>query len=123
VKSLGATEVLDYSDPQKCSEEIKRISGGGVSIGLDTISEGKSWEISLNAFKGEGGRLNGILPPSEEVKEMGEEKKVEVSNTLMYTLFGRVCGLPAQYQFNIPELMAGCLGIHIRWNTFPSNPS
>jgi NADPH:quinone reductase-like Zn-dependent oxidoreductase len=90
VKSLGASEVLDYSDGAKTSQEIKKITGGGVSIGLDTISEGKSWEISVNGFKEEGGRLNGILPPNQEAQDMAKGKKVELQNTLMYTLFGKV---------------------------------
>jgi NADPH:quinone reductase-like Zn-dependent oxidoreductase len=92
VKSLGAVEVADYSDPAKCSEEIKRITGGGVTIGLDTISEGKSWEISLNGFKeGNGSRLNGILPPNDEAKALAKERGVELADTLMYTLYGKVC--------------------------------
>lgn len=65
-----------------------------MTIGLDTISEGKSFEISLKSFKdaaGEGGkkmRLNAILWPKEEDKKWRED--VEIEMTLMYTLFGKV---------------------------------
>lgn len=50
VKSLGADEVVDYHDAEKASADIKRISGGGVTLGLDTISEGKSFQICLGGF-------------------------------------------------------------------------
>lgn len=88
VKSYGADEVVDYKDPSACSARIKEISGGGVDIGLDTISEGKSYEIAVNAFKEGGGRLNAILWPTEEDKKIRPD--VEIVSTLMYTLFGKV---------------------------------
>jgi len=65
VKSLGADEVVDYHDAEKASADIKRISGGGVTLGLDTISEGKSFQICLGGFGDKGGRLNAILPVSQ----------------------------------------------------------
>lgn len=88
VKSYGADEVVDYHDAAKASAEIKRISGGGVRLGLDTISEGDSFKIAVGGFADQGGRLNAILPPSPEAK--GIRKEVEIENTLMYTLFGKV---------------------------------
>jgi NADPH:quinone reductase-like Zn-dependent oxidoreductase len=93
VKSLGAIEATDYSDPAKCSEEIKRLTGGGVTIGLNTISEGNSWEICLNGYKSgaAGMRLNGLLLRNEEVQASAKSKDVELSDTMMYSFFGRAC--------------------------------
>lgn len=91
VKSYGADEVVDYSNAEEAIETIKKITGGGVSIGLDTISEGGSWEISQKSFKEGGGRLNAILWPSEEEKAIRPD--VEIVTTLMYTLFGKVGGI------------------------------
>lgn len=93
VKSLGPDEVVDYHDAEKASADIKRISGGGVTLGLDTISEGKSFQICLGGFGDKGGRLNAILPVSQEAKDI--RRDVEIESTMMYTLFGRVsrcCG-------------------------------
>lgn len=87
VKSYGADDVVDYHDATKASEEIKRISGGGVEIGLDTISEGDSFKIAVGGFGEKGGRLNAILPASEEAKAI--RKDVEIESTLMYTFFGK----------------------------------
>lgn len=87
VKQFGAAETLSYKDQAKCIEEVKRISGGGVAIGLDTISAGDSYKTAIESFGPKGGRLNCILWPSDEVKNM--RKDVEVSFTLMYWFFGK----------------------------------
>lgn len=88
VKSYGADEVVDYHDAEKAKSEIQRITGGGVTLGFDTISEGSSFDIAVGGFKaGEKGRLNAVLPPSKEAEALNE--KVEVVWTLGYTLFGK----------------------------------
>jgi len=86
VKSYGAEATVDYHDGEKASEEVKRISGGGVELGLDTISEKDSFKIAIGGFGEKGGQLNSILPPSDEAKKIRSD--VKVVNTLMYTLFG-----------------------------------
>lgn len=83
--------MVDYKDPEACSARIKEISGGGVSKGMDTISEGKSFEIAVKGFGEKGGRLNAILPPKEEHHKIRSD--VEIVSTLMYTLFGKVRSL------------------------------
>ncbi len=88
VKSYGAEATVDYHDGEKASAEIKRISEGRVELGLDTISAGESFMISLNGFGDKGGQLNVILPPSEEATRF--RPNIKVANTFMYTLFGRV---------------------------------
>lgn len=90
VKSYGADATVSYKDgAEKCSADIKRITGGGVEYGLDCISEGDSFKISLGGFKegGEGQKqLNAVLPVPEEVTKIRPDVKVE--QTLMYQLFG-----------------------------------
>ena len=88
VKSFGADDTVDYHDGEKASKAIKVISGGGVELGLDTISEGDSFKISLGGFGSQGGQLNCILPAKQEHLDI--RKDVKVVHTLMYTLFGLV---------------------------------
>lgn len=90
VKSYGADEVVDYHQgAEAAGAEIKRLSGGkGVDIGLDTISEGESIKIAQAGFGEKGGRLNLILPAPKDTS--GLRGDVELSNTMMYTLFGKV---------------------------------
>jgi hypothetical protein len=88
VKSYGADEVVDYRDGAKAKEDIKRITNGGVNIGLDCISEGDSFDIALGGFKkGEKGRLNALLPPSDFAKNFDEN--IHCDWTLAYTVFGK----------------------------------
>lgn len=86
VKSYGADEVVDYHNEEECIEQIKKITNGGVKIGMDTISEGKSFEISCKSFAEGGGRLNAILWPTDEQRI---RKDVEIETTLMYSFFGK----------------------------------
>lgn len=88
VKQYGADEVVDYHKGKEASEEIKKITGGGVSRGLDCIAEGGSFDICLDAFKAGDGQLNLVLPASPEV----EKKRPEIKKpfTLMYSLLGNV---------------------------------
>ena len=92
VKQYGADEVVDYHDSKAASEQIKKITGGGVDRGLDCMSEGTSFEICLNAFKeGKDQQLNLILPPSGNAEEI--RKDIKKPFTLMYSLLGLVSGL------------------------------
>lgn len=90
VKSYGADEVVDYHQGiEAAGAEIKKLAGGkGVDIGLDTISKGDSIRISQAGFGEKGGRLNLILPAQKGMEGLRED--VELSNTMMYTLFGKV---------------------------------
>jgi NADPH:quinone reductase-like Zn-dependent oxidoreductase len=87
VKSYGADEVVDYHNEEEAIAQIKKITNGVVKIGMDTISEGKSFEISCKSFAEGGGRLNAILWPTDEQRI---RKDVEIETTLMYTFFGKV---------------------------------
>jgi NADPH:quinone reductase-like Zn-dependent oxidoreductase len=90
VKSYGADEVVDYHQGiEAAGAEIRKLAGGkGVDIGLDTISDGDSVKISQAGFGEKGGRLNLILPAPKD--KAGLREDVELSNTMMYTLFGKV---------------------------------
>lgn len=92
VKSHGAKEVASYrAGEDKCAEDIKRITGGGVLLGLDTISEDESTKIVLGGFKKGGDehkQLNLILPPKEEDHKIRLDVKLVL--TMMLTLFGIV---------------------------------
>jgi NADPH:quinone reductase-like Zn-dependent oxidoreductase len=95
VKSYGADAVVDYHGADKASAEIKKITEGTISLGLDTISEGESARISVEAFGDKGGTLNMILPPSEDAKKIRSD--VNLVSTLMYTFFGKVgCTVPVK---------------------------
>lgn len=89
VKQYGADEVVNYKQGPEASKKIKEITGGGVKLGLDCISEGGSFKICLDAFKEGPGQLNLVLPPDEEATKIREDVKMPF--TLMYTLFGKAC--------------------------------
>ncbi|CAD6588290.1 MAG: hypothetical protein CYPHOPRED_004329, partial [Cyphobasidiales sp. Tagirdzhanova-0007] len=86
VKSQGADEVVDYHDGDKASAEIRRITGGGVDLAFDTVSEGDSFKIAVATFGERGGQLNCVLPPSEEAKALRKNVKNEMQ--MMLTQFG-----------------------------------
>lgn len=89
LKQYGADAVVDYHDVASALAKIKDVTGGGVSLGMDCISLGDSFEISLNAFKQEGGeQLNLVLPPSGKAGEIRTDIKKPF--TLMYSLLGNV---------------------------------
>jgi NADPH:quinone reductase-like Zn-dependent oxidoreductase len=90
VKDYGADAVVDYHDGEACGLKVKKITDGGVTIGLDTISEGDSVKISAAGYAPSGGRLNVILEVPEHVQSYAKERNIELAETLMYTVFGKV---------------------------------
>jgi NADPH:quinone reductase-like Zn-dependent oxidoreductase len=88
VKSYGADEIVDYSDADKAVEQIKQITGGGVTRAVDLISLEDSVAISLKSFKeGSDNKLRLTLPQPESTKTIRPD--VDVVNTLAYTAFGK----------------------------------
>jgi len=65
LKSIGASEVFDYNDPDVV-EKIKKASDGGVKWALDTISEKGSTELAAKSFGTEGGKVVTLLPVNSE---------------------------------------------------------
>lgn len=87
VKKYGADETVDYKDPAACIAEIKRITGGGVTVAMDCVSEASSQQIAVNCFGDKGGQLNVILPQDAIAAASRPDVKIEM--TLVYTLFGK----------------------------------
>lgn len=89
VKSLGADACVSYRD-SNAVEQIHNITGGGVTQGLDTISEGDSFRIAVNSFDTrQGGKLSCILGIPDDARLI--QPDVELEFLSMYTLFGKVC--------------------------------
>jgi NADPH:quinone reductase-like Zn-dependent oxidoreductase len=78
IKSLGATHTFDYKDPD-IIDQIKKVSGGGVKYGLDTVSEPKTVAQSSKAFTSDG-QIGLILP----VDKSKSGDSIEHKNVLMY---------------------------------------
>ncbi|KAK5045050.1 hypothetical protein LTR84_010198 [Exophiala bonariae] len=82
VKSLGATEVFDYNEPN-IGQKIREYTQNKLKLAWDTVSESESATIVAQAMSTEsGGRYGSILPnkfPRDDVKH---------ESTLMYTIFG-----------------------------------
>jgi len=83
VKSRGADEVFDYTDPDVGSK-IRKITGDKLKYAWDTVSEEKTAKICAEALSssGEGAHYGTIL----NVKAPRED--VKFTTTLMYTVFG-----------------------------------
>ncbi|WOO80855.1 Protein TOXD [Vanrija pseudolonga] len=86
VKSYGADEVFDYKDADAVVANVLKVTGGGVSRALDTISEGNSQEITIKTFGPKGGQLNLLLPADPVAQSLRPD--VNVVFLLAYTLFG-----------------------------------
>ena len=88
VKSYGADAAFDYHDGAKAGEEIRMYTGGGVTIGMDTISEGSSFEIALGGFNEDTpGRLECMLIHPKGYLDI--RPRVKISTIFMYTFFGK----------------------------------
>jgi len=87
VKSLGATEVFDYRDPQVVSKiiEAAKTSGVSINLGYDTVSDGKTSQAAGEVLSAFGkGRLVIVLPlPSGEPKP----DNIEVTQVAVAKLF------------------------------------
>ena len=82
--------MFDYSDAADTIKRIKELTDGGVSIGLDTISEPSTYAITLKVFRaGEKGILNVINPPPSP-DLLQEVPDLQVAFSTMFTLFGQV---------------------------------
>ena len=90
LREYGADATVDYHDGVACGREVKSITGGGVHVGLDSISKGDSFKIAMSGFTTAGDRLNVILAVPNGIQPYAQERKIEVVETLTYTLFGLV---------------------------------
>ncbi|WOO80715.1 Protein TOXD [Vanrija pseudolonga] len=84
VKSYGADEVFDYREgADAVVANVLRVTGGGVTQALDTISEGESQAISARVFAPAGGQLNLTLVPDATVA--AAHPNIKFVPKLMYT--------------------------------------
>lgn len=87
VKSYGADEIVDYANPA-AHLKIKEITGGGVDVAMDCISDAKTQAFCVDCFGDKGGQLNLTLQADPEVEK--KRTDVKLVFTLLYTLFGKV---------------------------------
>ncbi|KIW93585.1 uncharacterized protein Z519_06190 [Cladophialophora bantiana CBS 173.52] len=82
VKSLGASEVYDYNDPQAPSK-IRASTNNKLKLAWDTISEKPSAQFCADALSSEPGCKYGSI-----LQVTSPREDVESTTTLMYTIFG-----------------------------------
>jgi NADPH:quinone reductase-like Zn-dependent oxidoreductase len=75
VKSLGAVEAFDYSDPE-CAKKIREYTNDKLTRVFDCISEGESPKISSEAISSKGGQVSYLLAPKHERTDV--ENKVRL---------------------------------------------
>ncbi|KAI0748384.1 GroES-like protein [Daedaleopsis nitida] len=85
VKSLGATEVFDYKDPEVVSK-IKKATGDSITKAVDAISEKSSQGITAEALSPKGGDVILVLGPASDATSRTD---VKFKPTLVYTALGR----------------------------------
>ncbi|RSH86775.1 uncharacterized protein EHS24_005047 [Apiotrichum porosum] len=98
VKSYGADEIVDYANPA-AHLKIKEITGGGVDVAMDCISDAKTQAFCVDCFGDKGGQLNLTLQADPEVEK--KRTDVKLVFTLLYTLFGKDISLAPRGQKNL----------------------
>jgi NADPH:quinone reductase-like Zn-dependent oxidoreductase len=99
VKSYGAHQVVSYRDQDAALIEIKKLTNGGVSAGLDCVGGQKNITFAVNAFGPKGGKLSTTLLGSKS-----KRRDVELSPLMVFTVFGKV---------RQSHSMALIVGIHV----------
>ena len=82
VKSLGASEVFDYRDPEVVSK-IKSATKDSIRIAFDTISLRDSQGISAEVIAPSGGKvlhILGVIPDATARKDVARECKFYISH-------------------------------------------
>ncbi|KAL1411500.1 Zinc-binding oxidoreductase alcohol dehydrogenase [Vanrija albida] len=87
VRKAGADHVFDYNFPEEAIDAIHQVTGGGVSIGFDTIANDDSVRFSLRCFGVLGGTLNIALEYFDQ-KIRYSRPEVKVNFTLVFTMLG-----------------------------------
>jgi NADPH:quinone reductase-like Zn-dependent oxidoreductase len=85
VKSYGAHRVVSYRDQPAALIEIKKLTGGGVSAGLDCVGGQKNVDFAVNAFGPKGGKLSTTL-----IGLKSKRRDVHLSPLMSFTVFGKV---------------------------------
>ncbi|KAB5590277.1 Zinc-binding oxidoreductase ToxD [Ceratobasidium theobromae] len=93
LKSLGADIVIDYKSPDLVGQ-IQNATGNSLKLAFDTISEGNTTGTCVLALAPapEGttpGKVEVVLLPSKEAKELRKDVLRMHTDTLLYTSLGR----------------------------------
>ncbi|TXT08944.1 hypothetical protein VHUM_02418 [Vanrija humicola] len=87
VRRAGADHVFDYKFPEAALDSIREVTGGGVTIGFDTIANDDSVRFCLKTFGALGGTLNIALEYFDQSIRTSRSD-VKVNFTLVYTMLG-----------------------------------
>ncbi|OBR05068.1 Zinc-binding dehydrogenase [Colletotrichum higginsianum IMI 349063] len=105
LRSLGASEVLDYRSPT-VSEDIRRLTGDRLTLAWDCQSTNESAVLVAKALSSSEGGVIGTLLPVDKKAVQDVNPKVEVKMSLYYTAFGEDFGyfgkrdaVPENYEF------------------------
>ncbi|TQN66180.1 Protein TOXD [Colletotrichum shisoi] len=105
LRSLGASEVLDYRSPT-VSEDIRRLTGDRLTLAWDCQSTSESAVLVAKALSSSEGGVIGTLLPVDKKVVQEVNPKVEVKMSLYYTAFGEDFGyfgkrdaVPENYEF------------------------
>ncbi|KAL1845306.1 hypothetical protein VTK73DRAFT_703 [Phialemonium thermophilum] len=107
VKSLGADEVVDYSDPEVCAAKIREFAGGELDLVFDCVSTPEAIKISLSAMAPRGGKYVALMYVDQAaVKAINPN--VSVTTPFAYTIFGeafekfrRFKAVPEDFEFGV----------------------
>jgi NADPH:quinone reductase-like Zn-dependent oxidoreductase len=89
-KEYGAEHVVSYRDHPAALEEIKRVTGGGVSMGLDCVGGKANVRFAVDAFGPNGGQLISLLLGAKS-----HRSNVKLGEVLLYRYLGHV-SLPSR---------------------------
>lgn len=87
VKSLGATEAFDYSDPN-APGAIRAYTENKLTLAWDTISTESSAKFCADALSSDSHSNSGSLRYGSILPVQAPRDDVESVSTLMYTVFG-----------------------------------
>ncbi|KAI0707802.1 GroES-like protein [Earliella scabrosa] len=99
VKSLGASEVFDYKDPDVVAK-IKAATGDSITKAVDAISLKESQRITAEALAPSGGEVVLVLGPEPDATS---RKDVKFKPTLIYTALGRAFDFRSGAHYPVSE--------------------
>jgi NADPH:quinone reductase-like Zn-dependent oxidoreductase len=76
LKSLGATAIIDYKDPDVVNK-IKEVSGDSIAVALDAWSAPDTQATCVRSFRPEGGRLVVITVANAEAAGLRPEVELQ----------------------------------------------
>ena len=102
VKSLGADEAFDYSDPG-CADKIRAHTGGKLALAWDCVSNLETGRICASAIDPEqGGKYWSLLYVPDDVIK-GVNAKITSGLSLAYTAFGEAFDKFRPFEANLED--------------------